>query len=142
MFKKGIIVVIVLLFSACSGKSKQDMLMSHDWYYDMYISKPPILIDGKEIEDLQSIDCFDKDCFVRFQKATFDMYISDKNCLSKGQKAEANGSYILLDDNTMQVTNNEAGVSIEWEIVELTEDVFHYKAEISGKAFNEIRLVK
>lgn len=136
------IILAAVLLTACNQKSKQEILMSHDWYYETYISKPPMKFNGKEVEDLQSIDCFSRDCYVSFNATSFDIYMDDKNCLSRGKKAQANASYKLLDNSKMQVTNNESGLSIEWDIIELTEDVFHYKAEVSGKAYNEIRLVK
>lgn len=142
MFKKAIIIVAALLLTACSGKSKQEMLMSHDWYYDSYISKPAMELNGKSIEDLQSINCFSRDCYVSFKEKSFDIYMDDKNCLSRGKEAHANALYKILDNNKMEVKNNASGLSIEWDIIELTEDVFHYKAEVSGKAYNEIRLVK
>lgn len=141
MFKKAIIFGAALFLAACSGKSRQEILMSHDWYYGTYISVPAIKVDGKEVHDLQTVDCFSKDCYVVFHESTFDIHMDDKNCLTKGNKGTAKGTYKLLDNGNIEISN-KSGVTIEWEVLELSDEVFHYKASIPNKVSNEIRLIK
>jgi hypothetical protein len=142
MFKKAIILFAAILFTACGKKTKQEILMSHDWYYGSYISEPAMLINGEEVKDLQTIDCFGEDCYVVFHESTFDIYMDDKNCLTKGRKGKATGNYTFLDNGNIEIENARGKVKMEWEVIEINEDVFHYKASVPNKASNEIRLIK